>query len=420
MAKKSKDVEVLTKEIAKKFVADPDSVNISKFTEIEDEAAVILAKKFSDGLDIEALSESVQSKLDGCKLLVDYSYYTGEIDLCGLFVTTIGDFRKCEGKSYNLVNDNDVYEVDLADLLSIRSRDQDLIAKLEAEYDGRESLLGCHIIRDRIDYASDYESEEEIEEEHEYVDDIPRQERADPRGTLTNNIGLKLVPIAAGVFQMGDLDSPVHKVRLTKDFYLSMTQVTQAQYKQVMGENPSDFQGDAVAGLDSSEFPVEQVSWDDAVEFCKRLSELPEEKNAGRVYRLPTEAEWEYACRAGSDTHWYFGDDKSKLSAHGWFDENSNSMPYPVALKEPNDWGLYDMHGNVWEWCSDWMGDYPEEAVTDDPVGPELGSDRVIRGGSWADMAWITTSATRSQTAPSNRCKDTGFRVAMSSSGIHG
>ncbi len=418
MAKKSIDVEVLTKEIAKKFVADPDSVNLSKFTEIEDEAVGILATKFRDGLDIESLSESVQSKLDSCKLLVDYSYYTGEIDLCGLFVTTIGDFRKCEGKSYNLVNDNEVYEVDLADLLSIRSRDQDLIAKLQAEHDGRESLLGSHIIRNRIDYVRPHEGE--------YVDDNPQQVRVDPRGTLTNSIGMKLVPIVAGVFQMGssdDEDAQKHQVTLTKDFYLGMTPVTQSQYKQVMGENPSEFQGDAVAGRDSSEFPVEQVSWHEAVRFCKRLSELPEEKKAGRVYRLPTEAEWEYACRVGSETHWYFGDDWSLdeplIEKYAWYEDNSNDRTHPVALKKPSAWGLCDMYGNVWEWCSDWYGEYQEGALID-PVGPNEGTDRVVRGGSYRCEAWDCRSGYRNRDFPSYRYNYLGFRVALSSSGIHG
>jgi formylglycine-generating enzyme required for sulfatase activity len=147
------------------------------------------------------------------------------------------------------------------------------------------------------------------------------------------------------------------------------------------------------------------------------LSELPEEKKAGRVYRLPTEAEWEYACRAGTDTTYSFGDGSEELSQHGWFNGNSGNRPHPVAIKLPNGWWLYDMHGNVWEWCSDWYGKYPKLAVND-PSGPTEGSYRVIRGGSWNFGAAVCRSAYRYWTAPSCRSYFYGFRVALSSSGI--
>jgi formylglycine-generating enzyme required for sulfatase activity len=213
-----------------------------------------------------------------------------------------------------------------------------------------------------------------------------------------------------------DDDGPKHEVTLTKDFYLGMTQVTQAQYQQVMDENLSNFQGDEVSGRDSSEFPVEQISWDDALEFCKKLSDLPEEKAAGRVYRLPTEAEWEYACRAGSTTAFSFGDDE-ELGDYAWYDGNSGGRTHPVALKKPNAWGLYDMHGNVGEWCSDWWGDSPEGAVSD-PVGPDEGMFRVYRGGSWGHQAAFCRSAFRDNFTPDECNCHYGFRVALSSSGI--
>jgi formylglycine-generating enzyme required for sulfatase activity len=242
---------------------------------------------------------------------------------------------------------------------------------------------------------------------------------------ITNSIGMKLVLIPKGTFQMGspieeegaDNDEEQHQVTISKDYYLGVTEVTQGQYEKVMGTNPSNFQKRVIRKSDSSMYPVEQVSWEDAVEFCKRLSELPEEKKAGRVYRLPTEAEWEYACRAGSKTAFSFGESAKSLGDFAWFFENSGSQTHPVGEKKPNAWGLYDMHGNVWEWCSDWYGDYPKGAVSD-PTGPREGSLRVGRGGSWDCGAADCRSASRIRSYPSGRGSDVGFRLALSSSGI--
>jgi formylglycine-generating enzyme required for sulfatase activity len=195
-------------------------------------------------------------------------------------------------------------------------------------------------------------------------------------------------------------------------------EVTQAQYEKVMGAKPSYFHGDEIKGS-SSNHPVEQVSWEDAVEFCNKLSDLPEEKAAGRVYRLPTEAQWEYACRAGSKTAYSFGESSKSLGNYAWFYENSNDQTHPVGQKKANAWGLYDMHGNVWEWCSDWYGDYPKGALSD-PTGPKEGSFRVYRGGSWYDEAAYCRSVYRLRFNPSDRSlfNGGGFRVALSPSGI--
>lgn len=238
---------------------------------------------------------------------------------------------------------------------------------------------------------------------------------------FTNSVGMKMVLIHPGTFLMGspeseerrDDDELQHQVTLTKGFFLGITPVTQAQYLHVIGKNPSWFQGEKVQG-DSSNHPVEEVSWDEAVEFCKKLSELPEEREAGRVYRLPTEAEWEYACRAGSKTAYSFGSSRELLEEYAWFHENSDGMTHPVASKKPNTWGLYDMHGNVWEWCSDWYGDYPMGAVSD-PIGAKKGSHRVSCGGSWDDVAAYCVSAGRGRSTPEIRDSSLGFRVALSS-----
>jgi len=242
---------------------------------------------------------------------------------------------------------------------------------------------------------------------------------------LTNSIGMKLVLIPKGTFMMGspeseqgrNEDETQHEVTISKDYYLGVYEVTQTQYEKVMGKNPSHFQG-SIVGNENADLPVENVSWDEAVEFCKKLSDLPEEKKTGRVYRPPTEAEWEYACRAGSKTAYSFDDEEGLLPEYGWFNRNSSRRTHTVGLLEQNAWGLYDLHGNVWEWCSDRYGEYPKGAVSN-PTGPKVGSYRVGRGGSWFIGAANCRSAYRNRFTPVGRSIDLGFRVALSSpSGI--
>jgi formylglycine-generating enzyme required for sulfatase activity len=251
------------------------------------------------------------------------------------------------------------------------------------------------------------------------------QAKAQAPKEITNSIGMKLVLIPKGTFMMGSPETEKgrkenetqHEVTISKDYYLGVYEVTQAQYEKVMGKNPSSFPV-AKVGNENADLPVENVSWHDAVRFCKKLSDLPEEKKAGREYRLPTEAEWEYACRAGSKTAYAFDDEEGLLPEYGWFSRNSSRRTHTVGLLEPNAWGLYDMHGNVWEWCSDRYGDYPKGAVSD-PSGPKEGSYRVFRGGGWSLGAAFCRSACRDGLAPSIRINVIGFRVALSSqSGI--
>jgi len=218
---------------------------------------------------------------------------------------------------------------------------------------------------------------------------------------------MDFVRIEEGAFLMGSTNggsggNPVHRVTLSKPFLMSTTEVTQKQYKQIMGSNPSHFTGDSN--------PVECVSWNEAMTFCKKLT--AHEWRAGRLpagheYTLPTEAQWEYACRAGT-TGDYVGD----MDAMAWYNSNSGEKTHPVGTKQANAWGLYDMYGNVWEWCSDWYGDYPSGSVTDS-VGADSSSYRVNRGGSWIYDAGYCRSAYRNRYGPSGTDNDLGFRAAL-------
>jgi formylglycine-generating enzyme required for sulfatase activity len=226
---------------------------------------------------------------------------------------------------------------------------------------------------------------------------------------ITNSLGMTLVLIRPGEFRMGseakeafDDEKPVHTVRLTRAFYLGQYEVTQAQWQAVMGNNPSQFKGDANR-------PVEQVSWNDAQEFLRRLNA----REGTTTYRLPSEAEWEYAARAGSTTAYGYGDDPRQLRDYAWYAENAGDTTHPVGQLKPNAWGLYDMHGNVWEWVQDWSGLYTAAAVVD-PVGPAAGALRALRGGSWYLPALFVRAAGRDADQPGLAFAGFGFRAASS------
>jgi formylglycine-generating enzyme required for sulfatase activity len=193
-------------------------------------------------------------------------------------------------------------------------------------------------------------------------------------------------------------------VRITKPFYLGKFLVTQEQWAAVMGNNPSRrFKG--------PKNPVEMVAWNDCQEFLEKLNAKIGTQRGKFV--LPTEAQWEYACRAGSTTRYCFGDDESGLGEYAWYRANSDMKTHQVGEKKPNAWGLYDMHGNVWEWCADWYGGYYANSPTDDPTGPATGSDRVLRGGSWINVTGNCRSANRFWITPVYRSDDLGFRVSQ-------
>lgn len=245
------------------------------------------------------------------------------------------------------------------------------------------------------------------------------KERAAPlsRKTFTNSLGMKFIYVPPGTFLMGTpadergagKDEKQHQVTISRAFYLQTTEVTQGQWNMVMGNNPSFFKECG------NNCPVEEVSWNDVREFIKRLNQM---MGTGE-YRLPTEAEWEYACRAGAKTPFNTGPCLSTEEAN-----YQGNFPYfgcPPGQYQfetvktgsylPNSWGLYDMHGNVSEWCQDWKGEYPAGHVTD-PEGPPLGRYRVIRGGSWGREASACRSAKRHHCPPESRSNRIGFRLA--------
>ncbi|MDX2278429.1 MAG: SUMF1/EgtB/PvdO family nonheme iron enzyme [Saprospiraceae bacterium] len=222
-----------------------------------------------------------------------------------------------------------------------------------------------------------------------------------------NSLGMEFILIPAGEFQMGSMDGrdnekPVHLVRITKPFYLGTYQVTQEQWQAVMGNNPSRFKGDLNR-------PVETVSWHDAQRFLQRLNE----RDVGKAYRLPTEAEWEYAARGGSRSKGYVYSGSNDIDAVAWYKKNSNYKKHPVKGKAPNELGLYDMTGNVYEWCSDWYAKYGSEPSTN-PTGPNYGDQRVLRGGTWRFDAYICVVTWHYGYYPHIRDTETGFRLAKS------
>lgn len=222
-----------------------------------------------------------------------------------------------------------------------------------------------------------------------------------------NGVKFKMIRVEGGTFTMGctseqgncwDDEEPAHKVTLST-YYIGETEVTQALWKAVMGSNPSYFKGDNL--------PVESVSWNDCQEFIRKLNQL-----TGKTFRLPTEAEWEYAARGGNKSHGYKYSGSNTVGNVAWHIDNSVSKTHTVRTKSPNELGLYDMSGNVFEWCSDWKGSYNSSAQTN-PKGPSSGSDRVLRGGSCAILAWRCRVSSRICGAPDYRNGDYGFRLAL-------
>jgi formylglycine-generating enzyme required for sulfatase activity len=240
-----------------------------------------------------------------------------------------------------------------------------------------------------------------------------------------------MVQIPGGKFMMGDkdeIDATPHEV-VVSSFSMDRHLVTQEQFQKIMGTNPSRWKGE--------KNPVEQLRWSDAVRFCNKRSELEGLQPCydlktlkcnfdANGYRLPTEAEWEYACRAGTATAYFFGDSPAKLGDYAWSEKNSGGHPRPVGQKQPNPWGLFDMVGNVWEWCNDfYQVDYYQEAPRENPRGPSEGQNKVLRGGAWRFSAENCRSGYRYNESPgySDVCFGYdiyGFRCVRKSAGVAG
>jgi formylglycine-generating enzyme required for sulfatase activity len=219
-----------------------------------------------------------------------------------------------------------------------------------------------------------------------------------------NSIGMVFMLIPAGEFSMGSEEGdndekPAHGVLISRPFYVGKYEVTQGQWQKLMVGNPSHFAGDP-------NLPVEQVSWQDAQLFIKKLNQ----KEGGALYRLPTEAEWEYAARAGSTTAYVFGDDPAHLGDYGWYGDNAGGRTHPVGRLKPNTWRLYDLQGNVWEWVQDWYGHYQVEAAVD-PQGAPSGNYHVYRGGGWGTFAGNCRVSDRNFDRPDARLAGLGFRL---------
>ena len=245
---------------------------------------------------------------------------------------------------------------------------------------------------------------------------VQAQEKKDPPKDFTNSIGMKFVWIKPGNFVMGspkeeklreDNETP-HKVTLSKGFYMGVHAVAQEQWKEVMGNNPSFFKGE-------KNLPVETVSWEDCQEFVKKLREKDK-----KLYRLPSEAEWEFCCRAGTTTPFHFGEtistDQANYNGNFTYGDGKKGVyrkkTTPVGTFPANAWGLHDMHGNVWQWCQDRYGDYPQKDVVD-PQEPEKGELRVLRGGSWYVTPEYCRSAFRNMYGPGDRLSDVGCRLCF-------
>ena len=278
---------------------------------------------------------------------------------------------------------------------------KDLTGKKDAYLEGQ--LNPAKVAKDKVASSSKTQASS--------ASPAPQQDKhtsSTSRTFIVKGVSFRMVYVQGGTFSMGSNDSgahddeqPVHSVTLS-DYYIGETEVTQQLWCAVMGSNPSHFTG-------NSQRPVERVSWDDCQTFIRKLNEL-----TGKNFRLPTEAEWEYAARGGNKSRGYKYSGSDTLTDVAWYDDNASSTTHPVKQKRSNELGLYDMSGNVWEWCQDWYdSDYYSQSPSYNPAGPDSGSNRVNRGGSWGCDALGNRVAFRDNIIPVNRYRALGLRLAL-------
>ncbi len=298
----------------------------------------------------------------------------------------------------------------------------DLLPEMVTRQDTSVTSLLNPLKRDVASLVRDASKGRDKQTIHPIFNGVPdlKLKSASLPSVVKNRFGMEFRLIKAGEFLMGSpasekdrsSEEEQHRVRISRNFYMQTTDVTQGQWKSLVGTDP--WKGKTYV-KEEADYPATYVSWDDAVAFCRKLSERD-----GVQCRLPTEAEWEYACRAGSRAAYSFGGDAGDLSAYAWFDGHAwnqdEKYAHRVGQKRANEFGLHDMHGNVWEWCSDWHdSNYYSKSPLTDPKGPSEGSGRVFRGGSWFELPQFCRSAYRSRDSPSFRFNYLGFRVLRSS-----
>ncbi len=329
------------------------------------------------------------------------------------------EFKRKKNKLAKIIRKElptDIYNMSMIVLVDAYEKPEELTENDKEINNSLEYLLEGKIsVKTYTHTVQCYLENEEIEDSPVLAkfreQEIPRilKDQDTPKTFTSPSTGVEFLLISAGKFMMGspsdeqgrwDAEGPVHEVIIKNSFYMGKYPVTQKQWEKVMGSNPSSFKGE--------DRPVESVSWNDVQEFIKKLNE----KDSTGKYRLPSESECEYACRAGITTRYSFGDDESKLGDHAWYDQNSGSETHPVGQKKSNLWGLYDMHGNVWEWCQDkWHENYNGAPSDGSAWASGSSSIRVYRGGSWGDGARSCRSASRGIVDPAFRFGALGFRV---------
>lgn len=405
--------EILLKEQKKKEI----TTGIKEFQRLNGEQDFLLRSLYSKSKDVGAKTK----KCPVCdkEMLVDTPY----CESCGWSFASLYGVYGVDGKSLHDEKQLRIVRVlwqDLKEWKNSKARLEEIAANLDREHKEKEMYaeqLKATLMstKQELELRIDAEQRRLAEEKHKaeekrLAEERKRREEEQRLKETTFTVGgvsFKMIRVEGGSFIMGSLDDdkdvwddekPRHRVTLS-DYYIGESQVTQALWKAVMGNNPSNWKGDSL--------PVESVSWEDCQKFIDLLK-----KKTGKLFRLPTEAEWEYAACGGRKSQGFKYAGGNNINKVAWYNDNSGGMTHPVKQKNANELGLYDMSGNVWEWCWDWYGDYSSSSQTN-PMGSSSGSNRVIRGGSWYDIDVFCRMASRGSISPGILDISCGFRLAL-------